>query len=221
MFAIQKKKDGDSVKYYQNNQNEVVTEVGKSFSSTVKVDTVKIDSTTEKLRYKVSTNNISNTKDTISIENDAIIQRCFFGANILFESGASQLKENGSDVIKTFGKVLKKHLSSIKEIQIQGHADNKAPEKNIKLAFDRANEVFNVLNNEIGISPYEHLTSIVSYSDFKPVDRKDDELKWTESDNIKANIDEYKQSLNRRIEIVLIYRAKKPQQKISTKKEKR
>lgn len=215
MFAIQQKKIGDSVVYVQDNQAKFISEVSQTFSTIVEVDSIQIDSNRKEKVYKISTTNISHEKDTISIRNDAIIQRCFFGNNILFTKGDYNLSNNGTKVIEAFGKVLKKNHSIIKEIQIQGHADSDNPENNIKLSFDRANEVFNVLkDNKIGISTYENLISVVSYGDSKPVERDINDSTWNRNKHWAANygINETgksKKSINRRIEIVLIYREKR------------
>lgn len=204
MYAIQQKKHDDGVKYFHDNQIKFIKEVYGVFSVEKKMDSIKINE-----QSKISTKSITKTDDTITIENNIQIQRCLFGATILFEEGQHNLSPAGKIVFEQFGIKLKENINLIKEIQIQGHADNQLPSKdyasNVELAYKRANEVFEVLKNDIGISPYENLISVVSYGDSRPV-RRTDSISWTAIDNNLANSNKIKQSLNRRIEIVLIYK---------------
>jgi outer membrane protein OmpA-like peptidoglycan-associated protein len=62
----------------------------------------------------------------------------------------------------------------------------------------------------MGISPYKELMSVVSYGDSKPVKRDVDSTNWDYYQTTLANNGAWQQSINRRIEIVLIYREKTP-----------
>jgi flagellar motor protein MotB len=145
----------------------------------------------------------------ILIRNEPTIQRFSFRDRILFPSNEHKLSEDGQETLNIVGREIKRQLSVIREIQIQGHADTDATYKfrsNLELAALRAIEVFNFLQHTVGIDPAEHLMSATSFGEFKPVQRSDDENNYDGKKLSKHNSSEELKNQNRRIEILLFYR---------------
>ncbi len=155
--------------------------------------------------------------DSICVEDTTLQeQKISFGSSVLFTSGKAKLKVRGRDILTTVGNVIKTKLPAIQEIQIQGHADITAPkqydidsqqsqEYNLKIASERALEVFLFLKEQLEINPAKILMSATSFGSYKPVSRTaEDNYTW---ERIRLeNDDKDKKQLNRRIEIVLTYR---------------
>jgi flagellar motor protein MotB len=165
----------------------------------------------EKNQFGISTAN-NGTYDII-ITNDATFQNITFSDKILFKSGAADLSDKGKDALTAVGKAIKSKIGSIKEIQIQGHADNVPPDindkykSNLELGALRAMEVFNHLKLKVEFDPIAHLMCITSYGEYKPVNRPEDDKNNYDSDrlDIDNNTEQLKEQ-NRRIELRLIYR---------------
>jgi outer membrane protein OmpA-like peptidoglycan-associated protein len=146
--------------------------------------------------------------DTIKIWNEATIQHFYFGGNILFDPKSDILKKEGQKVVEKLGIAIKNNISFLEEIQIQGHADNISSDTfNLDLAARRAMSVFWTFKNNCGIDPHQHLMSVNSFGEYKPVERikqKDwDIQKFSDSNNTPAKRDK-----NRRIEVILFYKTK-------------
>ena len=155
--------------------------------------------------------------DSICVEDTTLQEQTIsFGSSVLFTSGRAKLKVRGRDILTTVGNVIRAKLPAIQEIQIQGHADITAPKKydidsqqsqkhNLKLASERALEVFIFLKEQLAINPAKVLMSATSFGSYKPVSRTaEDNYTW---ERIRLeNDDNDKKQLNRRIEIVLTYR---------------
>ncbi|HHB93293.1 MAG TPA: hypothetical protein ENK59_08805 [Thioploca sp.] len=191
-------------------------------------DTSKVESNKNDLFQQIAANYnfiTTNNEHCIPIlENDSICvkdttlqeQTISFGSSVLFTSGKAKLKLRGRDILTTVGNVIKNKLPAIQEIQIQGHADITAPKKyninsqksqeyNLKLASERALEVFLFLKEELAINPAKVLMSATSFGSYKPVSRTaEDKYTWERIKTENDNND--KKQLNRRIEIVLTYR---------------
>lgn len=143
----------------------------------------------------------------IKIQNDLSMQRITFADKLLFLPDRTEINPNGQKVIDTVGNIIRKQLPVIKEIQIQGYADNlqsKRFRNNTVLASERAISVFEYLQNKVGINPASTLMSVTSFGEFKPVNRED--VPYNEERLKVDNGDEKLRSQNRRIEIILIYR---------------
>ncbi|MFK5969932.1 MAG: OmpA family protein [Candidatus Marithrix sp.] len=191
-------------------------------------DTSKVDTNKDDLFQQIAANyNFIATDNEHCIpilENDSICvkdttlqeQTISFGSSVLFTSGRAKLKIRGRDILTTVGNMIKNKLPAIQEIQIQGHADITAPKKynidsqksqkyNLKLASERALEVFLFLKEQLAINPAKVLMSATSFGSYKPVSRTaEDKYTW---ERIRVeNDDNDKKQLNRRIEIVLTYR---------------
>ncbi|MDM8567090.1 OmpA family protein [Candidatus Halobeggiatoa sp. HSG11] len=155
--------------------------------------------------------------DSLCVEDTTLQEQTIsFGSSVLFTSGRAKLKVRGRDILTTVGNVIRNKLPVIQEIQIQGHADTTAPRQydidsqqsqkyNLKLASERALEVFLFLKEQLAINPAEVLMSATSFGSYKPVTRTaEDKYTW---ERIRLeNDDDDKKQLNRRIEIVLTYR---------------
>jgi flagellar motor protein MotB len=198
MFAAQ---DIISFKLVRQNQEKIINDIAGIF----KTKPVKIsDNTFEIIEYQ--------KKGKIIIRNDATLQRFSFGNDILFESGESVLQDRGKEILEKFSRVFmkKKRLLTIKEIQIQGHADID-PVKldrewgNLWLAADRALEVYKYLK-QLNINPYEYVMSANSFGEYMPVERKYEDCCYSIDKLNSQNNSEEKKAINRRIEIVIIYR---------------
>lgn len=149
-------------------------------------------------------------ESAIAFENFATIQRITFGESLLFPSGSAVLIQNGHDIISNVGRVISENAEYLSEIQIQGHADTVIPRyfngSNLELASARATSVFYFLRDSIGVNPAKILVSIVSFGEYKPVARNNDDRNWNWNRILEENALEEQRSRNRRIEIVLHYR---------------
>lgn len=147
------------------------------------------------------------TAPDITIRNDVTLQRISFGSHVLFDSDKAQLLPRGRSVLWVLGRILGQKLDRIQEIQIQGHADllpSKAYSSNLELASHRAMNVYQTLQ-EFGIDPVRTIMSATSFGEYVPVHRALDP-DYSTGKLWAANDDAVEQTLNRRIEILLIYR---------------
>ncbi len=149
---------------------------------------------------------IKDNKADITIINKLDRQTITFSDKILFDSGKSELKPAGYEVLKVVGPVVMNNLVNISEIQIQGHADiEDTDDYNLTLAVNRAIAVYKFLQTAVGIDPAQHLMSVTSFGKYKPVGREaGDDFNRIKLEN--ANADAAAKAKNRRIEIVLFYK---------------
>ncbi len=186
-------------------QGEVIRSIANSFSRSKKsTNLFKID-TIQNNSFRIKIDNSRNSD--IVIENDITLQRISFGAQILFESKQSILKPEGKQAIYKVGSAIKSKLNYIEEIIIHGHTDSDGTTvKNLKLGAERGISVFSYLIERVKINPSEHLMSITSFGEYKPVQRKEKDTTWNSQKTGDANDTEELKDKNRRIEIVLNYR---------------
>ncbi len=151
-----------------------------------------------------------NDVDDITIKNDLSSQTITFSDKLLFSPDRTEINPGGEEVLSVIGKTIFNQRRSIKEIQIQGHADTLKSGRfstNTQLAAMRAISVFQFLQEKVGINPNENLMSATSFGEFKSVQRGgDDKSSYNQERLLKDNVDENSRSRNRRIELVLIYR---------------
>ena len=188
----------------QVNQDSTVNEIAAIYNS--KIDTL------EGNKFGISTSR--NDTNDIIIQNSFSIQHISFGSHILFDPDDSQLKTQGKIILKQVALIFKKKIDIMQEVQIQGHADNNPSKKfrsNLELAALRSIEVFSFFQNdpEICIDPVKHQMSVVSYGEFKPIQRRADNRSFNKDSLISYNRNNVYQNRNRRIEILLIYRVNK------------
>lgn len=177
-------------------QNQIERQIGKNYSILVISDKSN-EETSEKM--------LDNKAD-ITIVNKLDRQTITFSDKILFDSGKSELKPAGYDVLKVVGPVVMNNLANISEIQIQGHADiEDTDDYNLTLAANRAIAVYKFLQTEVAVDPAKYLMSITSFGKYKPVGREAGQ-EYDRSQLEKANIDAAAKAKNRRIEIVLFYK---------------
>lgn len=177
-------------------QNQIESQIGKNYSILVISDKSN-EETSEKM--------LDNKAD-ITIVNKLDRQTITFSDKILFDSGKSELKPAGYDVLKVVGPVVMNNLANISEIQIQGHADiEDTDDYNLTLAANRAIAVYKFLQTEVAVDPAKYLMSITSFGEYKPVGREAGQ-EYDRSQLEKANIDAAAKAKNRRIEIVLFYK---------------
>ena len=147
-----------------------------------------------------------DNKADITIVNKLDRQTITFSDKILFDSGKSELKPAGYDVLRVVGPVVMNNLANISEIQIQGHADiEDTDDYNLTLAANRAIAVYKFLQTEVAVDPAKYLMSITSFGKYKPVGREAGQ-EYDRAKLEKANIDAAAKAKNRRIEIVLFYK---------------
>ncbi|MBI1923910.1 OmpA family protein [Candidatus Poribacteria bacterium] len=145
----------------------------------------------------------------ITIRNEPTLQRLSFKDRVLFPSDNYLLSEAGQETLRIVGREIKRQLSFIREIQIQGHADTDPTFRfpsNLHLAALRAIEVFNFLQYDVGIDPAAHLMSATSFGEFKPVQRSNDDGTYNRGKLREHNLSDALKDQNRRIEILLFYR---------------
>ena len=135
-------------------QNQIESQIGKNYSILVISDKSN-EETSEKM--------LDNKAD-ITIVNKLDRQTITFSDKILFDSGKSELKPAGYDVLKVVGPVVMNNLANISEIQIQGHADiEDTDDYNLTLAANRAIAVYKFLQTEVSVDPAKYLMSITSF----------------------------------------------------------
>lgn len=177
-------------------QTQIESQIGKNYSILVISDKSN-EETSEKM--------LDNKAD-ITIVNKLDRQTITFSDKILFDSGKSELKPAGYDVLKVVGPVVMNNLANISEIQIQGHADiEDTDDYNLTLAANRAIAVYKFLQTEVAVDPAKYLMSITSFGKYKPVGREAGQ-EYDRAKLEKANIDAAAKAKNRRIEIVLFYK---------------
>jgi outer membrane protein OmpA-like peptidoglycan-associated protein len=140
---------------------------------------------------------------------EPLLQRITFSDQVLFEVDSFRLDTQGQAVLQIVGDVLKSQRRAFREIQIHGHADITQPRSrrrsNLELAGLRAMEVFEFLRDTVGINPVETIMSATSFGEYKPVNRKYDDLDY---DSTKLMTDSAPEIIdrNRRIELLLFYK---------------
>lgn len=177
-------------------QTQIEEQIGKNYSIVVISD--KSDAETiEKMK---------NTKADITIIDKLDRQTITFSDKILFDSGRSELKPAGYEVLQVVGPVVSSNLNNISEIQIQGHADIVYEDDyNLALAANRAIAVYKFLQTSVGIDPAKYLMSVTSFGKYKPVGREAGQS-FDQQKLAAANADDNAKAKNRRIEIVLFYK---------------
>jgi flagellar motor protein MotB len=187
----------------QVRQEKLVKDIADSYNATVESRTSEAD-TSRQFIIKID----GNHRNNIVVKNKNSIQTIAFGDNLLFDEGEAALKDKGREVMEKVGGVIKNATVNYEEIQIQGHADIIPPGKhyntNLELASARATTVFRHLQEKSGIDPSTNLMSIVSFGEFKPVQRTYSS-QWNTGKIRQANDTKEKRDINRRIEILLIY----------------
>lgn len=177
-------------------QTQIQKQIGKNYTIAV-ISDKNNEETTEQVK---------NTKADITIIDKLDRQTITFSDKILFDSGKSELKPAGYEVLKVVGPIVASNLDNISEIQIQGHADIVYEDDfNLKLASERAIAVYKFLQTTVGIDPAKYLMSITSFGKYKPVGREAGQS-FDRQKLEKANIDNAAKAKNRRIEIVLFYK---------------
>jgi outer membrane protein OmpA-like peptidoglycan-associated protein len=131
-------------------------------------------------------------KNDVRISRDGSLQKISFSDKILFGLAQADLNDQGKKVLSRVGRILTKNRF-YKRIQVEGHTDDlpiKTPlyHSNWELSSARATSVVRFLQETVGIDP--KLLSATGYSEYQP---------------IVENIDVNTRSLNRRIELVLVY----------------
>lgn len=177
-------------------QNQIQENIGNKYTINVITDKSSFDTNEE----------IKNNKSDITIINKLDRQTITFSDKVLFDSGMSELKPEGYEILKVVGPIILSNLNNISEVQIQGHADIvNTDEFNLNLASFRAIAVYKFLQNKVGINPAEHLISISSFGKYKPVGRESGQ-EFNEEKLYLANANDELKAQNRRIEIVLFYK---------------
>jgi chemotaxis protein MotB len=132
-------------------------------------------------------------RDSVTIVADGNLLRIRFADRVLFDLAQADLKEEGQKLLAVLGTVLKRHLSSSSQIQIEGHTDD-APIKtarfasNWELSSARATSVVRFLQDSAAIVAPQ--LSATGYAEYHPVDARD-------TPEAKAR--------NRRIEMLIVY----------------
>ena len=133
-------------------------------------------------------------QNAIRVRRDGNFQIITFSDKILFDLAKADLKEQGKEVLSRLGRILNLHKDLYERIQVEGHTCDLQPNpsgqfrSNWELSSARATSVVRFLHEGSRIMPRK--LSANGYGEFQPV---------------AANTDERSRSLNRRIEIVLVY----------------
>ena len=157
------------------------------------------------------------------------LQRISFADSVLFPSDQWILSDEGRTVLGTLARVIRPRVDRLEQIQIHGHADNRASQRardNLELASLRANAVFRFLSTEVPaearLDPVAGpLMSATSFGANAPAGRAQKTAYSFEQlcadngvgvDAATNNCSAVKQStaemnLNRRVEVWLYYRA--------------
>lgn len=187
-----------NLKTVEDNQQNMIELIAAKYH----VQPMKLD----KQIYGISTDN-SGTYD-IKVQNDLNEQRITFSDKILFGPDETVINAKGQQALLAVGENLRNQLNSIREIQIQGHADTNKTRfaLNIRLASERAIAVFEFLRTQVGIDPTINLMSATSFGEYRSVQRGQNESPYSKEEMEKANATDALRGQNRRIELVLIYR---------------
>lgn len=184
-------------------QSQIQEQIGKNY--TIAVISDKNDAASSKSNEE-TIEKMKNTKADITIIDKLDRQTITFSDKILFDSGESELKPAGKEILKVVGPVVADNLKNISEIQIQGHADIEyTDDYNLTLASNRAIAVYKFLQSTVGIDPANYLMSITSFGKYKPVGREAGQS-FDRQKLLEANIGKEAMAKNRRIEIVLFYK---------------
>lgn len=157
--------------------------------------------------YGIFVRTASATPD-ITIHDEATLQRISFGGHVLFESDDTVLRPEGAAILRVLSATLQSELDHIMEIEIQGHADLLQPKvfhSNLELAARRAITVYQSLQS-FGLDPSRSIMSATSFGEYVPVTRRNSDSAYSRAKLLLDNDTREKQRLNRRIEVVLIYR---------------
>lgn len=156
-------------------------------------------------------NNKSRELTGITIRNTLETQQFRFGDKILFQEGSDNLLASGAQILRAVGNIFLNPQIKIREIQIQGHADNTPVrgeliryKSNLELAAARAITVFAFLRDSLLLDPNTIKMSANSFGEYFPVVR-DESQPWTKTDTEEANNTEGKRAVNRRIEILIFF----------------
>jgi flagellar motor protein MotB len=182
----------------KNNQKSMIDQIAKTYN----VAAQKIDDRT----FGISS--AGTDRYDIRIENDLNRQRIAFSDNVLFQKDKTDINEKGQEILTVVGQKLQTQLGSVKEIQIQGHADANPTSYglNTRLAAERAISVFEFFRTTVGIDPSEHLMSATSFGEYRPVGRDEGDSSFNWEKVLSENATDNQRSRNRRIELILIYR---------------
>ena len=187
----------------RQSQQQIQTQIEQGINTQYKVLTLSD-------RYGTDINKeMANHPADIYIINKLDRQTITFSDKVLFDSGESDIKPAGYDILNIVGPILASNLDNIGEIQIQGHADISFEDDfNLQLAANRAIAVYKFLQVNVGIDPSHYLMSATSFGKYKPVGREAGS-DYTYEKLQQANADETLMARNRRIEIVLFYKNQK------------
>lgn len=166
----------------------------------VKLDTVGQD-------FVLSITN--ERKNNLVIRNDLDKQLLMFSDHVLFPPDIATLSTRGRVLLSVVGKVIREQLGSLKEIQIQGHADTDPSSRfpsNLELSAARAIEVFQFFQDTVGIDPAICLMSATSFGEFKPAQRTADDSTFDRLKLTESNSSFEHKAKNRRVEVLLFYR---------------
>jgi len=190
-----------NLRHVQNRQRTFIEELAGLYG------TKAVPDDTEEEVYSISIRG-GASRDVI-IRNEPTLQRFSFGSHILFAPDSVTLTENGRQVLRKLGVVLKKQLPLMKEIQIQGHADpvpTRRYRSNLDLAAFRAMEVYRFFQDSVGIDPAQHLMSATSFGAFKPVQRTENDSTYNQQ-RLEADNQNFRmKDRNRRIELIIFNR---------------
>lgn len=187
-----------NLKQVQDSQMSMINQIANRY----RVQPKRIDDHT----FAISSDDSS--RYDIRIENDLNQQRIAFSDKILFLPDEIIINAKGQEVLTAVGQNLRTQLGSIKEIQIQGHADTNKTRYglNSRLAAERAIAVLEFFRTTVGIDPASHLMSATSFGEYRPVGRSERDSTYTWAKVLHENATDSQRSQNRRIELVLIYR---------------
>lgn len=197
-----------NLKKVEDNQKQIVNSIAANYDTEPKL--LDNDEQLKRFIYGIST--VRGAAPDIKVQNELNVQRISFSDKLLFRPDETEINQNGKEVLSAVGKILIPQLGLIKEISIEGHADTQKSGRygtNTQLAAARAIAVFDFLQNDVGIDPNKKLMSVTSFGEYKSVKRGEHEETDYSADQLQQdNLEENLRSLNRRIEIVLIYKRK-------------
>ncbi len=172
------------------------------------IDAEAFDELFESLQQAVEEANLASEVELFKGDGYTFIT---FHDNVFFDGDSSIIKEEGSQILEQFAKIMSGVDSSIKEVRVLGHTTQADPDRlnnpmnDRVLSAERAARVVAFIQERTTVSPDKLVSE--GYGQFRPIAPFDTpenraknrrvELLITKSDAVEHSLEEYYQEMNR------------------------